>query len=171
MPVRINKTTVERYTLRSNKPHWWADITISKDGFLNIQSDYGNFAYAWGSFGDDFKKFLMGCDNSYLGGKIGRDHPDEFNAADTLKAIKKDILEKRRLNDIKKEDARDVWDELRILGIDSRESLYRDLPMVSQFYDHDYSAIPCIMDRNYSITAFLEKCWPAFIEALKGELT
>jgi hypothetical protein len=171
MSVIVKKQVSERYLLKSHDPHWWANITLSPDGFLDIQSDYGSYSYAWGAFGDNFKAFLIDCDSSYIAGKIGRNHPDVFNCEKTERAIKDEILRMRRSQDLSKSDARLVWDELERVGIEWEDSVYRDLPMVLEHvYQNDPSAVPWIKEQDYSLTAFMERCWPEFIAELKKEL-
>jgi len=167
MSITVKKSTAERYTLVSKDPYWWADITVSSDGFLNIQSDYGDFSYRWGAFGDDFKAFLIDCDNSYISKKIGRNYPDVFNAKKTEMAFKRDIIEARKNRIVTAEQAREAWDELKLYGIYNMYDLHK---ISKDIYENDFSAMPCIKDTNYSLVAFLERCWPVFMEEIKKEL-
>lgn len=62
------------YTLRTENGHWLAQIVITSDGMFSSVTDWGNFSFAWRSFGekslDNFKKFLTELDVSYFGTKI-----------------------------------------------------------------------------------------------------
>src|SRR4051812_17884112 len=61
---------IERYDVTSVKHEGWAVVVVDSKGFLGVFSDYGNYAYHWTHFGDDFKKFLAGLDWDYLYGKL-----------------------------------------------------------------------------------------------------
>lgn len=58
------------YSLRTDKNSWLAEIVITDDGMISGVTDWGNFAYAWRAFGDNFKIFLSDIDTSYFADKI-----------------------------------------------------------------------------------------------------
>lgn len=64
---------IENITLYKDN-NWLAQIVITEDGFLGAVTDYGNFAYAWRSFGEktieNFKSFILGLNSEYVSGKI-----------------------------------------------------------------------------------------------------
>jgi hypothetical protein len=177
MTVRCEKSTASRYTLRDKG--WWADITVSHDGFVNIQSDYGSYSYCWSAFGDSIFKFLCQCDTDYLYHKFGGLLPREFNIKKTVQAIKKDILEHRKEYpdsvDFNPKFLRELWDRVSMFErefIHDSNDFYRAVEESSQlpfFYGYDMSAIPVYTDHNFSLNAFLTKIWPEFIAVLKGE--
>jgi hypothetical protein len=171
--VKCTKGLTERYTLRDKS--WWADITVSPDGFVNIQSDYGSYNYSWRSFGDDIKKFLIGCDKSYLYNKFGGLLPRAFNQEKSIQRLRKDILEYRRNGTFSKEDCREIWDKtetLKLEGISSTEEWFRVVgdSDISRMYEYDISSIPCTTEDNYQLTAFLKEIWPEFVKILKNEI-
>jgi hypothetical protein len=171
--VKCTKSTSERYTLREKS--WWADIMVSPDGFVNIQSDYGDYHYRWGSFGDDIKKFLISCDKSYLYNKFGGLLPRMFNQKKSIERVRKDILEYRRNNTFNAEDCREFWDKTETLKIEHISSTEEWSRLVSdsdlsRMYDYDMSNIPCTTEDNYQLTAFLTIIWPEFTKILKNEL-
>lgn len=168
--VIVKKQHSERFILKSDNPHWWANITLSPDGFLDIQSDYGSYSYCWGSFGDDFKAFLIECDSSYLLRKFGKERT-EFDAEKTVSAIKRDIIKVRQDKYIDAEEARALWDSIgdfcsaptpEIFGV---ELMQTDL--FQEIYSSDPTAIPMIRRADPQACAFLEKIWPHFIDELK----
>jgi len=176
--ITCEKSQVTRYLLRSRKPspdYWWAEICISEDGSLNVLSDYGNYAYAWRSIGQDtFKQFLISLHNDYLMGKIGQGLKKEFNNSRTMKLLYQEVLERRREKDITEDEARECWDAINDVDDYKDDSEYCNSVMdkyspILKLYNEDYSAIPCEMDDNSQLTAFVEKVWPEFIRILKEE--
>lgn len=64
------KVTAESYTLRTKNGDWLGQIVLTSDGAFMSVTDYGNLSFAWRSFGDDFKKFLIGLNVSYFASKM-----------------------------------------------------------------------------------------------------
>jgi hypothetical protein len=46
----------------------WARIWITNDGSFACISDWGNWGHWWGAPGCEFRRFLIGRDDSYLAG-------------------------------------------------------------------------------------------------------
>lgn len=159
---------IERYEISSDRRHeGWAIIHIDSNGFLGVVSDYGNWAYHWSAFGNDFKKFLEGLDWSYLYGKLmqGRD-AKIYDGEATLRAIQRHILERRRQRRLTAELAREEWELAKDSEIDHRFSdgfslWFREtqLPDAHDLYE--------TMDEP-QCRAFCEKVWPRFVEALRA---
>ena len=171
--MKIEKSQVERWTISDKS--LWADFTLSSDGFLNIQSDYGCYSYRWNSFGSDIKKFLIACDKCYLYSKLSSDLGREFNLAKSIKLIRKDIIEQRRVyQNYNAESCREFWDATKLIEkigvIFSAEGWYREIESscLYRMYEEDVSSIPCETSDNYQLTQFLDKIWPVFIEELKN---
>jgi hypothetical protein len=59
------------YNLKTKSGDWLGQIVLTTNGsFLSI-TDYGNFNYNFGSFGDvDFRKFILGLELSYFASKM-----------------------------------------------------------------------------------------------------
>jgi hypothetical protein len=96
-----------------NMGHIWAKVFMDSTGALAIISDFGDYAYHWSSWGDrDFREFLLGLDDSYLGGKldIGRPGPDPLDEEATVKRVREEILGMRRRYSLSKSDARHEWE-------------------------------------------------------------
>lgn len=62
--------TAQSYTLRTQQGDWLGQVVITSDGMFSAVTDWGNFGYAWRSFGDDFKKFLLDLNVSYFATKM-----------------------------------------------------------------------------------------------------
>jgi len=101
----VNKSISERYEIKTKDA--WAIITISEDGDFNAISDYGNYTYAWRSFGDGFKRFLIRIcekDSSYLYSKLhDRQKAERVDCEKTVEQFKKDLFQSYR------EKKRDYW--------------------------------------------------------------
>lgn len=147
---------------------------ITEDGFLSIHSDFGDYNYRWSAFGDSFKSFLIGVDQSYLMGKLSQ--RDEFNEKDTFNQISSEICSYRRDQLISFKESDGLLKEVEYLRRHCgpfREEYYRmveSLPGLMGFYNHDMASFPCSMNYSHSIRSFCEHIWPAFIETLKEEL-
>ena len=64
------KVTAESYTLKTPTGQWLGQITMTSDGMISGMTDWGVFVVTWRSFGDNFKKFIIGIDQHYFGTKI-----------------------------------------------------------------------------------------------------
>jgi hypothetical protein len=175
--IKVEKSVATRYTIRSRGDgcHWWADITVSSDGFLNIQSDYGSYHYKWGSFGDSFNNFLITCSPSYVCNKFSYDTPDVFDEEETIKVFLREILDKRKQRDLSETDARECWDLVEEIHGCSNENEYTTFIsthtniLLSKLYNDDWSSIPLIKVTNYQLSAFMKEVWPEFVKILKQE--
>jgi len=75
---------------------------------LGIQSSFGGFSYAWSQPGSGFKEFLAQLNLGYVSGKmVGRD--EEFDGEATTKAIRKEIVARRRARECSADEARAEW--------------------------------------------------------------
>lgn len=171
--VKVTKDKVERYKIRTEE--WWAIFFLSPDGCLDIQSDYGDYSYIWTAFGPCFKKFLIGCDRSYLLGKLGMNKPKEFDNKKTYERIKRDIIEKRREKEISAETAAEAWRQVKYILEFKDEHEYQQFIMGldQNIYGDIYLSlidIPCAMEYSYCLRFFLDNCWKQFIKILKEEI-
>lgn len=65
------QVTAKSYSLYKENGQWLGQIVLTSDGMFSGVTDYGNFSYAWRFFGDgDFRKFLIGLNPDYFGGKM-----------------------------------------------------------------------------------------------------
>ena len=125
-----------------------------------------------GSFGDDFKRFLIGIGDDYLINKLGGSNSYIFDFDDTIKNIKKEILEYRRDGN-SAEKVREIWDEIECLeSTNNKDIFFRDI-MDTKYYDiiccnEPYNII--VEDIvNPPLNSFVKEIWPHFINALKKE--
>lgn len=119
---------VRRYYLAPpEKSFEWAEVIITSGGFFSAVSDYGNYAFAWRSFGDrDFRSFLLNAekDVDYFTKKLqhGGDGPgDVYDGEPTVRAIKEHILRHRRDLSWTAESAREQWDLLSRHDVEDNE--------------------------------------------------
>lgn len=61
------------HTVRNGNKYWLGQITYTDDGMLAGVTEFGNFAHAWRSFGNDFEDFLLNIGSDYLAGKLFTD--------------------------------------------------------------------------------------------------
>jgi len=65
--------SITLHTVRNGNQYWLGQITYTEDGMLAGVTEFGNFAHAWRSFGDDFEDFLLKIGPDYLAGKLFSD--------------------------------------------------------------------------------------------------
>lgn len=58
------------YTLREENGQWLGQIVLTDDGMFSGVTDWGNLSFAWRSFGNDFRKFLLTISIDYFAGKM-----------------------------------------------------------------------------------------------------
>ena len=66
----MNEVKSKSYTLREDNGQWLGQIVLTSDGMFAGVTDYGNLSYAWRSFGDDFREFLLSLNIDYFGSKM-----------------------------------------------------------------------------------------------------
>lgn len=192
----VTKSISERYEIRLNNA--WAIITISEDGDFNAISDYGNYTYAWRSFGDNFKKFLMRIcekDSSYLYSKLHDRHKAEMvDCEKTIEQFKKDLFQSYREKkrdywymekdkraiyptlDVKVRDAYDSLCSLEGEGTMSHESfmnqIWHDRNLSDELFGEEYFMYANIITTgDMECKDFCDKIAPVFAEILRGELS
>lgn len=158
-------TAVElrRYVIPSQKGEGWAIIVIGSDGYFSTVSDYGNYAYRWTNPGCEFRKFLVGVNAGYLIGKLhGR--PDEYDGDETTKAIREEIVRRRRDGTWTREEAREEWNLTS--GLDSIVdfAFWWQKTRIEDAHEFQRNSVPS------EVVAFANRAWPRFVEMLKAEL-
>ena len=58
------------FTLRTENGQWLGQIVLTSDGMFASVTDYGNFSYAWRSYGSNFMEFLCSLNVSYFESKM-----------------------------------------------------------------------------------------------------
>lgn len=130
--MNIQVSTIKVYKLRDIGDCGWADIAIDPSengGRISIASDWGSWQKYWGSCGSDFEKFLIGLRNNmdYVAGKMQADNFFDFEG--TINALKSRVLEYRRRDEIEKNKARLIYNEIKSIedeGYPSRNSFLED---------------------------------------------
>lgn len=195
----LTKSTMERYDIRlKNENSWrcaWAVISISNDGFLNAQTDCGDFSYRWGSFGNCFKSFLINIcskDGSYLYDKIhSRERAGNVDVEETINNMKVKIIHNRRgngnrtpyvMDELSPEEARELWDELDSIQNNHGEIthdafasiFYHELSSKERekvFGDEFWHDNFLVTTEDREAKTFCEVVAPIFAEILKQELS
>lgn len=71
METTINNVTAKSYTLYAENGCWLGQIVLTSDGAFMSITDYGNFSFAWRSYGSgDFREFLCRLNTDYFAGKM-----------------------------------------------------------------------------------------------------
>jgi len=107
--MRNPNPTTRFYEVKPGKSGW-ARIWLTDDGCISILSDWGNYGYWFGSPGCEFRLFLTGCDDDYLGNKFAGGKT-EFDGEETADAARELILRHRREQRLSAEDARNEWNQ------------------------------------------------------------
>ncbi len=142
----------------------WARIWITDDGCISIMSDWGNFGYWFGAPGCEFRKFLTGCDDDYLGNKFAAGK--EFDGEETADAVRERIRDLRLRSGLSATTAREEWDAVPTAFDDDvafRDWMHRTL--LSEAWECAHYVRP------HNVTQFIKHVWPLFMEMLKAELT
>lgn len=169
----------KHYFYQLTLPRGWARIWLTSDGCFTCMSDWGNYAYWWGGVEGEFRRFLMGCDTHYLGGKLGGGKT-EFKVERTVKLIRERICYERRHRALSAHVARVEW----------RRAGYIHDQRDFERWQEEHFADPGTSDQEkrsleylyadawewgcYGVPTrleiFFEKAWPSFVEALRAEL-
>lgn len=150
--------------------HWqggWYVAFLDSIGCISVQSDYENYSYRWnapGGTGQEFRKFLLSCDASYIVGKFSR--RDEFDADATVKAIQHRIVERRRERSPRfdREKAREEWDKAQ--GISDEF----DFGGWLQETDLEDAWELSVKDVPRQAQAFMREVWPRLMAAVKASM-
>jgi len=145
----------------------WARIWITDDGSFSCLSDWGNFGYWWGAAGCEFRQFLIGCDDDYLGNKFSGGR-SEYDGDGTEMAIKRVILRKRREQRISAEEARMEWRRLGFCDLETPVGL-NDWSNQTTLSVEDYHETPRYVI-PHKVRMFLKNVWPLFVGKLRAEL-
>lgn len=171
----ITKGTAEVFYIRPTGGFGWGIFFLDETtGTLSCVSDYGDYAYRWGNNHGrkSFKDFLAreGRDRHYFLKKLAGQSCIEYKHDETVQNWKKSLIEERKREYCSKDDARHVWDL--IDGLEDNGALAVN-EMLSDRTANSVLGPEVICDtvRDYtaSATCFIDKLWPMFIEALRGD--
>jgi hypothetical protein len=167
--LKVSKSTVECYKIRSDKNSFWADITIDANGNagrIQIASDYGDWQYYWGSCGSSFKEFLVKLNLEYVAHKFGES--SWFDLDKTVSSLRESI--KNYTDD--EGELSELNEELENLEESSCKEEYVhkmwDCEKIMKICEGHPSVCASISPRFLS---FWDKVWPAFISELKNEIS
>lgn len=160
------------------KPYGWAIFTINdRTGEFSIQSDWGTYGYRWstarGAIGNrTLTQFLLSCDTDYIVRKFSMENRGELArqvcVQRTEEALKKHICEARRSGDLKKDAAREHWDDVvswseHSFSMEScPDALYTFLSEPWEYLEEDYP------HRFYFLR---DRLLPYFFQWLRNHLT
>lgn len=170
---------VYQYRLRSAKGAWVADVIMRSDGYFSTVSDWGNYAFWWGSPGMEFRAFVAQLERQadYVCSKLAQ-RSEWYDAAGTLKGIKRHILDGRREGSMTKEQAAKEWEaladacgcyhhrELRNVSEMDQHQFHQwyertEIGDASEFMRHDYRP---------DVRGFCEHVMPLLAAAIRAEL-
>ncbi len=164
--MRNPNPTTRYYEIKPGKTGW-ARIWLTDDGCISIMSDWGNYGYWFGAPGCEFRLFLTGCDDDYLGNKFAGGKK-EFDGEGTADAARELILYRRRKGFLSADDARREWNGVPTL-FDS-EIEYAEWVNHETELGPDYTYDLSRYVRPHGVRKFMKHLWPLFVEQLKAQL-
>lgn len=156
---------LRRYNVRGPDGEWLAMVVISDDGFFSTVSDYGTYAYFWSDAEGCFREFLSRLGSDYYLSKFGV--REEYDGAETLKFVKRSIIEQRSDGGLSRDGAREEWNLLgENDGLDQRDNfvLWCQATQLGDAHEYACSSMPGDACR------FAQYVWPAFVAMLRTEL-
>lgn len=172
----FKKSTCERYDLRW-KHNGWATFTIDENGgIFSVQSDFGNYNYAWPKNGrESFKHFLIEITRSpdYVLGKISKE--DYFDPDKAEKKWKAKIIELRKDRECTKEQARDAWEflvnDLNVDGsVDYLQSEIYGNSAIAALSEEPWYEFEIDLDYPRMAVRFVNEVMPMFADILRKEI-
>ncbi len=181
----VTKKVIDVYKVREEQGIFgWADIAIDagwiKSGHgeqncfrVSISSDYGNWAFFWSHPGKCWRSFLMKISIDYAASKFGAN--GWFDSDGTERWLKRDISEARRQGSITAEQAREAWEAIE--GVIMESGDHPDL-ICERLINSDWIKAwgGDWLDRlnmNYGICprfrAFWDGPWKEFIQVIEKE--
>jgi hypothetical protein len=171
----FKKSTCERYDIRLKDEYGWAIITIDENGGLfNAQSDYGSYSYSWPHHGrKSFKHFILELakDKSYFLGKVSDDN--YYYQERTEDTWKGEVIRARKENELDREEARELWNEVINFDYSSKEYLEVQVyssEIISKYYCEPWYSFQPFKGFSPDAHAFFEKIMPILSEILKNEI-
>ncbi|KAB2918475.1 MAG: hypothetical protein F9K29_07865 [Hyphomicrobiaceae bacterium] len=164
------------YKVRARVPRhgWgWAIATIRewpRGGQIDVQSDFGNYAYAWTAIGDrTLREFLCGLNFDYFMNKAFPGYR-EFDEEKTIRTIKADIFQLVRDGRIDREIAHEWRDELDLCADTGSEHMFAERLMTHDWFSKLYDTYPPIEMRDSpQARAFWHGPWAALCSHWRAE--
>ncbi len=164
------EVTLRRYRLHSTGHEGWAIIVIGSDGYFSAVSDWGNYAYIWGSMGSAVREFLVDLEPHYFWTKITHGREAQVWDEDQVeKNIRERLDEMVTQELLSKDDADYAFDEAQG-SVGNCESVLLWIENHSSLRDFDpYEGITATRPEAQS-WGFATKVLPRFQAMLREEL-
>lgn len=193
--MSVTKTTdAEVYSVRSK--HEWATIMLrcwSRQanvgtphegtyycGEILINSTFGAWAYVWTACGEPFKQFLMHAEFDYVFTKFMGSRLEVWDGEGSTKSLRRLLLEYRRIGDLDKDEARELWDAINANESELECSSSDFVNCAERMADEiDCRGVYRLLSEPWEITTtkddpqavgFWRELWPEFTAALNAEL-
>lgn len=132
--MKVSKTTIEKLTI-TDLPHFDAIAVMVEpytptSGKVTITQFNKAWSYYWSHAGRPIKEFFVQCDEQYLIDKFCPFLQNEIDDQDEdglWPVLRKEIIRKRREDDITKSQARELWDDAIRVDRWSRERLFAEV--------------------------------------------
>lgn len=170
--------TAKVYTVRARKTYGgWAVATVrewDEGGSLDVQSDYGNFAYSWGRIGQrGMLKFLTKISFEYFMNKARADNGRgrRFDFDKTIADIKQSLIELRRDGSLDKQQLRERVEDLDGLEHTDNAELFCERLMSRCDWAYEWADYqdPCSYVDDPQCRAFWEGPWQALCAHWRAE--
>lgn len=172
-----DKTEVplQHWRLSGGYPWWIVFLDFQKRaqdtygrGTISIVSDFGNWGFVWGGIPPEegIMKFLLSCDEGYLGGKLLLDDSRVYDHPATVAYVREEILTSRRAGHLTKKKAADEWALFQELKDDDSEFGFFRFYESSGFPDPGefYCSKKASSDQ---LEMFFRECWPKVRESMQ----
>lgn len=160
----VSEARLRRYDLPGKNYEGWGIFVIADDGFFSCVTDFGNYAFAWRSFGPCFRSFLCDIETPYLASKL-HEGPKVFYAEATRSRVRKlihELLEEGALTQEQADEERDG------LGWDHECEFYEWATNGTTLEDVTECATYGFPGQ---LVGFCDRLWPRFRERLQAELS
>lgn len=159
---------------RISKGSDWCDFTIDDEhGTLHVTGDHGSWTYRWGGRITPSIAYRFGPD--YMANKLST-RKTEHDAEATEKAVREDVLRRRREGSFTSEEAREVWDELEFVEWGSADLVVDALSRIqigdyrgrrkSSVFEESWELLQTSM--RYDYTHLRDVYLPALIDLLRA---
>ncbi len=163
----MNKRRIEtrRYDILSDAGKWLGTFVITHDGMLSVRSEYGSYSYWWHSIEqNDFRVFLLGCDDDYLLRKLSPG--EEYDGDATEKNVREWIRNAFRDGTISAAHALEFETDASGADFTSEFGMHRWLFETKMPDAHER----VIRRTDPRAVLFTKRVWPKFCEDLREEL-
>lgn len=149
----------------------WVTVFIELDrkgnGFtFSMVGSFVDGGHYWSSPGSNWRSFLKSLDCDYFGGKILAGGYRVFDPDATLTHARQKIIQWRKEGHLNEEQARSMWDELRLREDDLMHECQL-FEWLSQYCDDPYDITELVRRSPHKdFTAFYKRLWPKVLARL-----